>query len=176
MSVMFARESLPCFSSKMLLLSQHFRLTVVFSLVISPHAPGWAEDIIAHLCSLAVGRSPCSEPPIACPPALALAAGTAGEHISPSSPQLLAWRRQLQSRIDSMCRTSHGMWGPKPGDRQSQAHKVHLTPLPFSANTILGCGTSSLSCFPPGMQDTCFSSYSRTARLNKKQDLAKKVQ
>lgn len=37
--VTFACECLPCFSSKMLLLSQHFRLRVVFSWVISPHAP-----------------------------------------------------------------------------------------------------------------------------------------
>lgn len=66
------------------------------------------------------------------------------------------------------------MRSPEPGDRQGQAHKVHLTPLPSSANTIWGCGTSPLSCFPPGMRDTCFSSYSWTARLNKKQDLAKK--
>lgn len=122
--VTFACECLPCFSSKMLLLSQHFRLRVVFSWVISPHAPE-AEDSIMHLCILAVGCSPCSKPPIVCLHALALAAGTAGEDISPSSPQLLSWRRQLQSMYKISC----GMWGPKPGDRQGQAHKVHLSLL-----------------------------------------------
>lgn len=48
--------------------------------------------------------------------------------------------------------------------------------LPSSANTILGSGTSPLSYFPPGMWDTRFSSHSWIARLNKKQDLAKKLQ
>lgn len=70
----------------MLLLSQHFRITVVFSFVISPHAPGRAEDTITNLCSLAWGAHPAANLPSLAHQLWRLLLGQLGRTFLPALP------------------------------------------------------------------------------------------
>lgn len=172
--VTFACECLPCFSSKMLLLSQHFRLRVVFSWVISPRAPE-AEDSIMHLHSLAAGCSawlqgahPAANLPSSAYQLWHLLLGQLGRTFLPALPS--SYRGEGSSGACVKSAVVCGLPSQGPG----RVKPTRCIWVSSSANTILGCGTASLSCLPPGMQDTCFSSYSWAAKLNKKTYLAKK--